>query len=105
MKKWFLIFIVVFMLTLALFWGLSWLTTPANAHGHHHHGHFRIWIGPPVFWAPPPVYYRPYYQPPYGYPGYYPPAYYPRYYREREWVPGHWEWDSYWSRWLWIPGY
>ena len=67
------------------------------------HGHFGGFIAPPPIWvAPPPVYFR----------GYYPsPSYYGSdyYYNDpyRAWVPGHWEnrWTPYgWER-AWIPGY
>jgi hypothetical protein len=56
---------------------------------------------PPIWIAPPAVYYRGYYPPP----SYYGPNYYSDPYRE--WVPGHWEnrWTPYgWQR-VWIPGY
>jgi hypothetical protein len=68
-----------------------------------YHSHFGVVIAPPPIWvAPPAVYYRGYYPPPI----YYGPDYY---YSEphREWVPGHWEerWTPYgWER-VWIPGY
>jgi hypothetical protein len=69
-------------------------------HGHgHSHFSFGLFVAPPVFVAPPPVYYRSYY-PPYDY------GYYPR--SSRVWIPGYWGWRrgpyGGWER-AWIPGY
>ena len=89
MKK--IIMISLILLTIFL------LSGSASAWHGHHRGHFGIFFAPPPIWvAPPPVYYR----------GYYPG---PDYYYEpyRVWIPGHWE-----ERWtpngwqnVWIPGY
>jgi hypothetical protein len=69
----------------------------------HSPGHFGIFITPPPVWvAPPAVYYRGYYPQP----SYYGPGYYYDY-PDRVWVPGYWEqrWTPYgWER-VWIPGY
>jgi hypothetical protein len=68
-----------------------------------YYGHFGVFIASPPIWvAPPPVYYRGYYPPPsyYGQDYYYNDPY-------RVWVPGYWEnrWTPYgWER-IWIPGY
>jgi hypothetical protein len=73
----------------------------ASAWHRHPYSNLRLFIGPPVVWVPPPVYYRGYY-PPYDYVG---PGYYE--YGYRVWVPGYWEerWTPYgWER-VWIPGY
>jgi hypothetical protein len=71
---------------------------PASAwqRHHSHHSHFRMYIGPPVIWTPPPVYYR-YSYPPYDY-------FYDRGYRV--WIPGYWDyrWTPYSWRRVWIPG-
>jgi hypothetical protein len=66
-------------------------------HGHSHFS-FGLFIAPPVYAVPPPMYYRGY-SPPYGY-GYYPRSY-------RVWVPGYWGWRQSpygWGR-AWVPGY
>lgn len=96
MKKIIMISLILLAIFLSSESALAW-------RGHYRgHGHFGVFIAPPVFVAPPPFYYRGYYPPP----GYYGPDYY---YREpyRDWVPGHWEerWTPYgWER-VWIPGY
>jgi hypothetical protein len=69
----------------------------SGSHGHSSFG-FGLFIAPPVFAAPPPVYHGGYY-PSYGY-GYHPRSY-------RVWVPGYWGWRHTpygWER-QWIPGY
>jgi hypothetical protein len=94
MKK----FIMVSLILLAIF-----LSSGSALAWHSGFGRFGIFIAPPPLWvAPPPVYYR----------GYYPPlSYYgPDYYYNgpyRSWVPGHWESQRTpygWER-VWIPGY
>jgi len=96
MKKIIMISLILLAIFLSSESALAW-------RGHHRgHGRFGVFIAPPVWIAPPPVYYRGYYPPS----SYYGPDYY---YREpyRDWVPGHWEerWTPYgWER-VWIPGY
>jgi len=96
MKKIIMISVILLAIFLSSESALAW-------RGHHRgHGRFGVFIAPPVWIAPPPVYYRGYYPPS----SYYGPDYY---YSEpyREWVPGHWEerWTPYgWER-VWIPGY
>ncbi|MFB3885322.1 MAG: hypothetical protein ACE144_08830 [Thermodesulfobacteriota bacterium] len=95
-----IVIIVTVLLVILLVAGVSF------ASGWGHRGHFRghghsgfgIFIGPPLIWAPPPVYHRHYYPPP-VYEG-------PRY-RDPAWVPGHWE-ERYGPdgrEWVWVPGY
>lgn len=85
--------LLIFLLTTGV--ASAWYRYPY----HHYYPHFGIFIGPPVIWTPPPVYYRGYYSP-YSY---YPPDSY----GDQAWVPGHWEerWTPYgWEK-VWIPGY
>lgn len=97
MKKLLVISLIVSGIILSSGSAFAW-----GGHGHFGRpGHFGIFIAPPPVWlAPPAVYYRGYYPSPYYGPGYYSAP-------SRYWVPGHWErrWTPYgWER-TWIPGY
>ena len=93
MKKFIMISLILLTLFVSSGSALAWRG--------HHRGHFGVFFAPPPIWvAPPPVYYRGYYPAP----GYYPSDYYEPY---RIWVPSHWQdrWTSHgWER-VWIPGY
>jgi hypothetical protein len=93
MKKFIMISLILLTLFVSSGSALAWRG--------YHRGNFGAFFAPPPIWvAPPPVYYRGYYSAP----GYYPPEYYEPY---RVWVPGRWgdRWTpSGWER-VWIPGY
>ena len=90
MKKALLICIVLLITLLAVGQALAWRGHPRV------YSPFGIFIGPPVFFVPPPSVYPRYY---------YPPNYYDSGYRV--WVPGHWDYRDTpygWGR-LWIRGH
>lgn len=106
MKKWLVICLMVAAIVLLF----SFLAVgPASAWwSNHRHQGWGIVIRPPVYFAPPPVYYGPNYWEPYRHP--YPYSYeYYQPYQPRVWIPGYWEerWNSYYGYWerIWIPGY
>jgi hypothetical protein len=93
MKKALIIGLVLLILALTVGPVLAWRGHPRG------HSHFGFFIGPPVFFVPPPTVYPRYYYPPEYYdPGYrvWVPGYWD--YRdtpygwERVWIPSHWEW-------------
>ena len=99
MKKLLVLSIVSLIFFLTVGPASAW-TRYGHGDGHYPHGrsHVGIFVGPPVFFVPPPP----------VYPRYYPPEYYDPGYRvwvsgywdyrdtpygwERVWIPGHWEW-------------